>query len=65
MRPTRLPREPFRSTAKLPCADASDIEKAHQAGIDYVVVNGMVLLDGGKLTDALPGQIVRGPLYQA
>lgn len=34
-------------------------------GIDYVVVNGTVLLDKGELTDALPGQIVRGPLYHA
>ncbi len=39
--------------------------KREAVGIDYVVVNGAVLLDGGKLTDALPGQIVRGPLYQA
>jgi hypothetical protein len=29
------------------------------------VVNGSVLLEGGELTDALPGQIIRGPLYQA
>jgi len=29
-----------------------------------VVVNGEVLLDTGGLTDALPGQIIRGPLYQ-
>jgi N-acyl-D-amino-acid deacylase len=35
------------------------------AGIDYVIVNGSVLAEGGKLTDALPGQIIRGPLYQA
>jgi len=34
-------------------------------GIDHVIVNGTVLLDDGKLTDALPGQIVRGPLYRA
>jgi hypothetical protein len=34
-------------------------------GIDYVVVNGTVLAEGGELTDALPGQIIRGPLYQA
>ena len=34
-------------------------------GIDHVIVNGAVLLDNGELTDALPGQIVRGPLYQA
>jgi N-acyl-D-aspartate/D-glutamate deacylase len=39
--------------------------KRDAVGIDYVVVNGAVLLDQGKLTDALPGQIVRGPLYQA
>ena len=39
--------------------------KRDAIGIDYVVVNGTVLLDKGELTDALPGQIVRGPLYQA
>jgi N-acyl-D-aspartate/D-glutamate deacylase len=39
--------------------------KRDAIGIDYVIVNGTVLLDGGELTDALPGQIVRGPLYQA
>jgi N-acyl-D-aspartate/D-glutamate deacylase len=39
--------------------------KRDAVGIDYVVVNGTVLLDKGELTDALPGQIVRGPLYQA
>jgi hypothetical protein len=38
--------------------------KRGTVGIDYVVVNGSVLLDKGELTDALPGQIVRGPLYQ-
>jgi hypothetical protein len=34
-------------------------------GVDHVIVNGTVLLDNGTLTDALPGQIIRGPLYQA
>ena len=38
--------------------------KRDAVGIDYVVVNGSVLLDKGELTDALPGQIIRGPLYQ-
>ena len=28
------------------------------------MTNGTVLLDNGVLTDALPGQIIRGPLYQ-
>jgi N-acyl-D-aspartate/D-glutamate deacylase len=39
--------------------------KRDAVGIDYVVVNGTVLLDKGELTDALPGQIIRGPLHQA
>ena len=39
--------------------------KRDAVGIDYVVINGSVLLAGGELTDALPGQIIRGPLYQA
>jgi N-acyl-D-aspartate/D-glutamate deacylase len=39
--------------------------KRDAVGIDYVVVNGTVLLDKGELTDALPGQIVRGPLHRA
>jgi N-acyl-D-amino-acid deacylase len=54
------PREPV---ASLP---GGGVEVKREAtGIDYVVVNGTVLLDQGKLTEALPGQIVRGPLYQA
>jgi N-acyl-D-amino-acid deacylase len=53
------PREPV---ASLP---AGGVEvKRESVGIDYVIVNGTVLFEGGELTDALPGQIVRGPLYQ-
>jgi N-acyl-D-aspartate/D-glutamate deacylase len=33
-------------------------------GMDYVVVNGEVLLDHGEYTGALPGQTLRGPLYR-
>ena len=39
--------------------------KREATGIDRVIVNGQVLFENGELTDALPGQIVRGPLYQA
>ena len=39
--------------------------KREAIGIDHVIVNGTVLLENGKLTDALPGQIIRSPLYQA
>ena len=35
------------------------------AGINYVIVNGEVLLEDGEHTGALPGQVLRGPLYQA
>ncbi len=53
------PREPV---ATLPAGGVQ--VKREAVGIDYVVVNGSVLLDKGELTDALPGQIIRGPLYQ-
>jgi N-acyl-D-aspartate/D-glutamate deacylase len=56
---TSKPREPVND---LPAGGAR--VKRDAVGIDYVVVNGSVLLDQGELTDALPGRIVRGPLYQ-
>jgi N-acyl-D-aspartate/D-glutamate deacylase len=30
-------------------------------GIDYVLVNGAVVLEGGKYTGARPGRVLRGP----
>lgn len=33
--------------------------------IDYVIVNGVVLLENGEHTGALPDRVLRGPLYQA
>ena len=38
--------------------------KQGAVGIDYVIVNGEVLLENGEHTGALPGQVLRGPLYQ-
>ena len=38
--------------------------KREAIGIDYVLVNGAVLLENGEHTGALPGQVIRGPLYQ-
>ena len=38
--------------------------KQGASGIDYVIVNGEVLLEDGEHTGALPGQVLRGPLYQ-
>jgi N-acyl-D-amino-acid deacylase len=43
--------------------DGSVRVKREAIGIDYVLVNGEVLLEGGEHTGALPGQVLRGPLY--
>jgi N-acyl-D-aspartate/D-glutamate deacylase len=42
-------------------------EKPNQysEGIPYVAVNGVLVVDGGKLTGATPGQALRGPGYAA
>lgn len=36
----------------------------HSTGVEYVVVNGEVVLDQGEITDARPGVVVRGPGYR-
>ena len=35
----------------------------YSAGIPYVAVNGVLVVDGGRITDARPGQALRGPGY--
>src|SRR5258707_12104817 len=32
-------------------------------GMDYVLVNGVPVIDSGKMTGALPGRVLRGPGY--
>ncbi|HEY3741216.1 MAG TPA: M15 family metallopeptidase [Bryobacteraceae bacterium] len=46
-------------------ADRATYEKPHQisAGIEYVFVNGVLVVHDGVHTGAKPGQIVRGPGY--
>ena len=56
------PREPV---AYPPAGASAKHVKRGAIGIDYVIVNGEVLLEGGEHTGALPGQVLRGPLYQA
>jgi dihydroorotase/N-acyl-D-amino-acid deacylase len=34
-------------------------------GMEYVLVNGVPVIDGGKMTDALPGKVLRGPGFKA
>ena len=57
---TSTPREPMYS---FPGGEMH--VKQGAKGIDYVIVNGEVLLENGEHTGALPGQVLRGPLYQA
>jgi N-acyl-D-amino-acid deacylase len=33
-------------------------------GMDYVLVNGELVIDNGKMTNALPGKVLRGPGYR-
>ncbi len=61
--PDKIASKPREPVADLPAGGVQ--VKREAVGIDHVIVNGTVLLEGGKLTDALPGQIIRGPLYQA
>jgi dihydroorotase/N-acyl-D-amino-acid deacylase len=32
-------------------------------GMDAVLVNGVPVIEGGKMTGALPGKVLRGPGY--
>jgi N-acyl-D-amino-acid deacylase len=34
-------------------------------GMQYVLVNGVPVIDGGNMTGALPGQILHGPGFRA
>jgi N-acyl-D-amino-acid deacylase len=47
-------------------ADRSTYEDPlhYSAGIPYVAVNGELVVDGGKITQARPGRVLRGPGYR-
>ena len=47
-------------------SDRATFEQPHQpsVGIEYVLVNGQVVLRNGKMTDARPGRGLRGPGYR-
>jgi dihydroorotase/N-acyl-D-amino-acid deacylase len=46
--------------------DKATYDKPHQlsVGVQYVLVNGTPVVDGGRVTGAKPGRVVRGPGYQ-
>ncbi|HTR04519.1 MAG TPA: D-aminoacylase [Thermoanaerobaculia bacterium] len=39
--------------------------RRYSAGFPYVAVNGVLVVDGGRLTGAAPGKALRGPGYRA
>ena len=45
--------------------DVADFEHPNQLsqGTDYVLVNGVPVIEQGKMTGALPGRVLRGPGY--
>jgi N-acyl-D-amino-acid deacylase len=45
--------------------DLATFEEPNQPsqGMDYVLVNGVPVIAGGKMTGALPGKVIRGPGY--
>jgi N-acyl-D-amino-acid deacylase len=45
--------------------DVATFEKPNQLseGMEYVLVNGVPVIDKGKMTGALPGRVLRGPGY--
>jgi dihydroorotase/N-acyl-D-amino-acid deacylase len=45
--------------------DLATFEKPNQlsVGMEYVLVNGIPVIEDGKMTGALPGKVVRGPGY--
>ncbi len=47
--------------------DVATFESPNQlaVGMSYVLVNGVPVIAEGKMTDALPGKVVRGPGYRA
>jgi dihydroorotase/N-acyl-D-amino-acid deacylase len=46
--------------------DVASFENPNQLsqGMEYVLVNGVPVIDEGKMTNALPGKVLRGPGYQ-
>ena len=46
--------------------DQATFEQPHQLseGMDYVLVNGVAVIDQGKMTGALAGKVLRGPAWK-
>ena len=46
--------------------DVATFEKPNQlsVGMQYVLVNSVPVIEHGKMTNALPGKVVRGPAWK-
>ena len=46
--------------------DLATFENPNQLseGMEFVLVNGVPVIEGGKMTNALPGKVLRGQGYQ-
>jgi N-acyl-D-amino-acid deacylase len=46
--------------------DLATFEKPNQLseGMQYVLVNGVPVIEHGRMTNALPGKVVRGPAWK-
>ena len=47
-------------------ADAGSFKDPNHyaVGIKYVIVNGQIVVRDGRITEARPGQVLRGPGYK-
>jgi N-acyl-D-amino-acid deacylase len=50
--------------AKVADTNSFEAPKSYAAGVPYVLVNGVVVIDGGQHTGARPGRVLRGAGYR-
>ena len=48
-----------------PCSDLATFDDPNRLseGMEYVLVNGVPVIENGKMTGALPGKVLRGAGY--
>jgi len=51
--------------AKVQDLSSYEEPRRYSAGFPYVAVNGVLVVDGGRITGAAPGKALRGPGYRA
>ena len=58
-------RSPARARRSATIRDKATFEAPNQfsEGMEFVLVNGVPVIENGKMTGALPGKVLRGPGY--